>query len=100
MIGSLERIILSGLHEKAIKEEMNLNNFDEFIKLIAKTDAVVSQATGVITRMVESAGCGCGKKKAPLAQEALDKAHGKGTMEVVHNSENIYGDTPVAPKDI
>ena len=65
MVGALERIILSELHKKAMAENMDLNNFEDFTKFAAKLDQVALQAQKMVTSLMDSVSCGCGKKRKP-----------------------------------
>ncbi len=65
MAGAIERIILSELHKKAMAENMDLNNFEDFTKFATKLDQVALQAQKMVTNLMDNVSCGCGKKRKP-----------------------------------
>jgi len=61
MLGQLEQIILTELHDKAMEAEMDLNDPEQFLKFAAKLDDVVNQVQHTVKHIVKSTKCGCGK---------------------------------------
>lgn len=66
MIGPLERVILSGLHEKAQAADLDLNDIENFLKFSMVIDKVAIQAKTMVESLVANARCGCSKKKASV----------------------------------
>lgn len=83
MIGTLERLVLSGLHEKAQSQGVDLNGVENFLKFSTQVDSVALRLQAVANQLVANSTCGCNKKKGVVV---------KGVDEI-HTTENTYGAT-------
>ena len=63
-IENLEGILLSSIHDKAIKEGIDLNDKEQFMKFFNHVMRLRLQSQNMIKQIVATTPCGCSKKRA------------------------------------